>query len=498
MTKRGRSIEDYLRLWRAECEANEASAAREEECLSFDQLRAHASGASHLTTTQLAHLECCRTCRVRLGVIASRLSQEPAAEDKFATRDARIAPFFTMLIEWLWRPRLRPASVAIVTLMAIVASTRWLAREVVPPLSRDRESLTSGILGGMPDDTVMLASTSSTTPANQRRLLAIGNQLFEKRDFESAAATYRQVLKQEPNNASAHCNLGAALFKLNKTEDAVRECKLAIALMPTLAAAQNNLAFALFKQGKAEEGLEAFQRSRDTDPSLEVQGDRLPLVLAGYDVDRRPKRNRVFSLNLDGNYDVYVTDPTRTKLLRLTRDLADDITPSLSYDGKRIAFARGSWDARHVWNGTEIWVMNADGTQQKQLTTLGVASFQPTWSPDGKKIAFTSSPMRPDPLGAENWEIFTMNADGSELRNVTNHHDYDMQPLFTRDGKQIIFVTTRAKPKADIPWALWIMNADGANPRPLTDSEWMKVLQGTRIGENLRTNLFVQNAGRTR
>jgi Tol biopolymer transport system component len=66
----------------------------------------------------------------------------------------------------------------------------------------------------------------------------------------------------------------------------------------------------------------------------------------------------------------------------------------------------------------EIWVMNADGTNLRNITNHRAHDWMPTWSPDGTRIAFVS-----DRDG--NWEIYVMNADGTNLRRLTNHPAYD-------------------------------------------------------------------------
>lgn len=130
---------------------------------------------------------------------------------------------------------------------------------------------------------------------------------------------------------------------------------------------------------------------------------------------------------------------------------ASPFMPSWSPDGARIAFELSGT------RFSEIWVMNADGTQPRRLvaTTHGPA-FQPKWSPDGTRIAFAV--MTP----SKRHDIFLVNADGGDPRNLTNTPDEEENyPAWSPDGRRILF--TRAR-------AIWVMDADGGNPGLLIPS----------------------------
>jgi TolB protein len=70
--------------------------------------------------------------------------------------------------------------------------------------------------------------------------------------------------------------------------------------------------------------------------------------------------------------------------------------------------------------------MNADGSDLTNLTNNSAWDFEPAWSPDGAKIAFTS-----DRDGDDNWEIYVMNADGSNQTNLTNNSAWDFGPAWS-------------------------------------------------------------------
>jgi len=104
----------------------------------------------------------------------------------------------------------------------------------------------------------------------------------------------------------------------------------------------------------------------------------------------------------------------------------------------------------------EIYVMNADGSEQKNLSYNPAIDLVPVWSPDGTKIAFT-----------RNLEIYVMNADGSEQKNLTNNPGYhDQYPSWSPNGKRIAFASDR-----DGTNGIYVMNADGQDIRRLTYSD---------------------------
>ena len=106
----------------------------------------------------------------------------------------------------------------------------------------------------------------------------------------------------------------------------------------------------------------------------------------------------------------------------------------------------------------EIYVMNSDGSEQKNLTNNPAGDYSSSWSPDGKKIAFTS--------GRDgNGEIYVMNADGSEHKRLTNNRAFDMFPSWSPDGKKIAFQSKR-----DGNGEIYVMNSDGTEQKRLTNN----------------------------
>ena len=125
-------------------------------------------------------------------------------------------------------------------------------------------------------------------------------------------------------------------------------------------------------------------------------------------------------------FEIYVMDADGGNLQRLTNDPNDDRSPSWSPDGKRIAFV--SMRDGHVMGGiptSEIYVIDADGGNLQRLTNNPDSDWNPSWSPDDKRIAFVSN--RTKDL---NPDIYVMDDDGGNLLNITNHPDDDDAPAW--------------------------------------------------------------------
>jgi TolB protein len=161
-----------------------------------------------------------------------------------------------------------------------------------------------------------------------------------------------------------------------------------------------------------------------------------------------------FTGDFDGDLDIYRANLEGGDLKRLTTEEGYDGGPFVSWDSKKIVFRRDLIEndseredyrklhAEHLVRPgkLEIWIMDADGSNKKQVTSLGCASFAPFIHPNGKEIIFSSN--YGDPKGRE-FDLWLINVDGTGLKRVTHTPEFDGFPMFTRDGKKLIFGSNR-------------------------------------------------------
>ncbi len=179
----------------------------------------------------------------------------------------------------------------------------------------------------------------------------------------------------------------------------------------------------------------------------------------GYDAEATlsPNGKRiVFTSERDGDLDIYTMDTNGKNVKRLTNELGYDGGPFFSPDNKMIVY-RASHPktpeevkrykdllAQHLIVPTtfELWVMNADGSNKRQVTKLNAASFAPYFTPDGKKIIFCTNYFATDPR-KRNFDLALINIDGTGLERVTFNETFDGFPIFSPDGKKLVFASNR-------------------------------------------------------
>lgn len=186
--------------------------------------------------------------------------------------------------------------------------------------------------------------------------------------------------------------------------------------------------------------------------------DLQPLVVGpGYDAEATvsPLGDRiVFTSTRDGDPELYLMDIDGKHPVRLTTSKGYDGGAFFSPDGKRLVYRANHPEGadelakydelvkEHLVRPTrlELFVMDIDGKNNRQVTSNGKANFAPFFHPDGKRIIFSSN--QADPKGRD-FDLFLINDDGAGQEQVTFNDSFDGFPMFTRDGKRLVFASNR-------------------------------------------------------
>ncbi|MGD9588940.1 MAG: TolB family protein [Pyrinomonadaceae bacterium] len=183
----------------------------------------------------------------------------------------------------------------------------------------------------------------------------------------------------------------------------------------------------------------------------------------GYDAEATVSpdgKKIVFTSERDGDLELYSMDINGKNIKRLTSEIGYDGGAFFSPDSKMIVWRRSSPKteaeiARYkellalklvVPTVFEIWVMNADGTNKRQVTNLASASFAPFFTPDGKRIIFCTNyfdPNKADRRRQPNFDLALINLDGTGIERVTFNETFDGFPIFSPDGKKLVFASNR-------------------------------------------------------
>lgn len=168
----------------------------------------------------------------------------------------------------------------------------------------------------------------------------------------------------------------------------------------------------------------------------------------------------VFGSQREGDFDIYIMNSDGSDVRRLTSRVGYDGGPWFSPDGKKIVWR--AWypktaEERAQWRDSmeksyiravplDIWVMKADGSDKRRLTDNGAVNWSPSWHPDNRRIVFSSNK---DDWREEhgafgyNFELYIFNEDGTGLERLTDNDVFDSFPMFSPDGKKLVFASNR-------------------------------------------------------
>ena len=179
----------------------------------------------------------------------------------------------------------------------------------------------------------------------------------------------------------------------------------------------------------------------------------------GYDAEATVSpdgKKVIFTSERDGDLDLYSMDTNGKNVKRLTTELGYDGGAFYSPDSKQIVY-RASHPkteadikrykdllAQHLIVPTtfELWTMNADGSNKRQITKLNTASFAPFFTPNGKRIIFCTNYFATDER-KRNFDLAVINVDGTGLERITYNESFDGFPIFSPDGKKLVFASNR-------------------------------------------------------
>jgi Tol biopolymer transport system component len=168
----------------------------------------------------------------------------------------------------------------------------------------------------------------------------------------------------------------------------------------------------------------------------------------------------VFGSQREGDFDIYIMNADGSNVRRLTDLVGYDGGPWFSPDGTKIVWR--AWypetdEEKARWKDAmehdyiiavplDIWVMDADGSNKKRIVKNGATNWAPSWHPDGKRIIFSSNldDWRGDiKQYGHNFELYIVSLDGTGLERITYNNVFDSFPMFSPDGKKLVWASNR-------------------------------------------------------
>jgi Tol biopolymer transport system component len=281
----------------------------------------------------------------------------------------------------------------------------------------------------------------------------------------SETPTTNEVIRTNPDGLSRFKNLPA---------DASAHKRVSVAQSSAAVTSPVNGKIA-FVSGRAGKGLDIYVMNQD--------GSGVTKITSAVDFPNEPWRNTyntepawspdgtqiAYVSNRGINFNIYLMNADGSNVRRLTSTAADESGLSWSPDGTKIVFGRGY--CASVAAGppppptdqcaADLFVMNADGSNQTRLTSGPDSDGGPAWSPDGTRIAFSRYISE-----SHESDIFVVNADGSGLTNITGDADDNWNPAWSPDATRIAFANFSSLDNSQSQ--IYVMSADGSNATALT------------------------------
>ena len=218
----------------------------------------------------------------------------------------------------------------------------------------------------------------------------------------------------------------------------------------------------------SSDAVEASYTSIRPDVTCDIEiGDEPRELLGGRDASKpawSPDCARI--AYLDDEQAIWTSNPDGSDPVRVTGGYTrgdEDDSHAWSPDGSKLAFTRSSGEWMHSNPVRHIFVVNADGTGEVQLTDAPANDDAPTWSPDGRRIAFHRHNLATTPrqysYNTRDEYIVVIDADGQNETALTRGGTIEQSPEWSPDGNYIAFSSDSD---------LWVMRADGSYPRPVS------------------------------